>query len=133
MNLNLAGEIGKIDREIVSMKTNQRTGGDSALLYKQIYNPGVLRGDVKKVHTITCVTDVELDRAIFMPVVEVGVGAQYVARDALPLRDFSDTIVWVQDGMSDHLIDEGEDTSVFAAKGITIYSNVPFSIRVEVA
>lgn len=129
--MNLAEEISKLEHEVISIKTQQDTGGDSALLYRQVYNPGYV-ADVSRVHTIKCITDVELDNAIFMPILQGGLTVQAIEPDGVPLRDFSNEIIWIQYGVNSRLIGV-DDTTTFAASGITIYSNVPFVISATVS
>lgn len=129
--MDLSEELGRLNREIISIKTQQDTGGDSALLYRQVYNPGIYLGDSykRRVHTIVCLTEETLDKCIFMPVVEGGLGVQRRTPDSLSLRDFSNEIVWIQWAMDSTIANNSPDTATFAARGITIYSNVPFWIN----
>lgn len=128
--MDLVSEIADIKQEIASIKTQQDTGGDSALLYRQIYNPGILwRGDdyllAGRKHTIRCITDVELGNCFFIPILQGGLGIQTSLPDAMSLNDFSDTITWYQNVS----IYVGDEAGLIGPNGITIYSNVPFVIE----
>lgn len=125
--MNISEELAEIQQELVSMKTQQGAGADSALLYKQTYNPGLYIADtsVPKIHTIKCITGKPLENVIFMPIIQEGISVQYISTAPVPATDFSDTIIWVQHPVQPQITG---DTRLFGPQSITIYSNVEFEI-----
>lgn len=128
--MNLAEELVKVRQELVSLKTSQQTGSDSAMLYRQTYTPGVYYGEgYARQHIITCITNRDLEKCIFMPIMQAPLAMQYITGENTPVRGFSNRVIWIQMGISNQFSGYS-DTLTFMQSGITILSNVPFSISV---
>lgn len=123
--MSIAKDLISIHQEVVSLKTQQRSGGDSAILYMATFESGVVSRNT--LHRIKCITEVPLEQAIFMASYQQPLSVQFIQSDYLPLQDLSDEVVWLQQPPTEVI---GDDSSVFAPKSIIIYSNVPFVIKV---
>lgn len=127
---DLTNSITEIRNDIVGIKTSQITGNDSALLYKQVYSPGEYNTMYGyRFHTIRCITEYELSRAIFMPFYPIRISPQEPDADNSAISTETGLIYWTQTGPITRFWDySGDDSRLFRPKDLIIYSNVPFTI-----
>lgn len=126
--MTLEKELVRIQSNINGYKTSQSTYSDSAKLYKATYNPGTLIDSIKG-FKLTCLTTVPLENAVFQISPQCAASVQSIEMDTNPMLGESNVFYWMQMGTTQQLMQT--DTRYFTASSVTITSNVPFELVVE--
>lgn len=118
-------ELIRLEQEIKSFKTNQKTRSDSALLYRQTFTPSVSQGVTR--WKITCISGINPSRTIFMPCYQDGLANQMYEATPAPLG--SEDGVFYLEFYKDSVSDSG--LQAMQPQGFTVYSNVEFFMTTE--